>query len=190
MNFHLYAPCYTDKQIEVQLSFPPYSEDQEIIDGRQVHPSSGDAPPYSTHQLSSHTLNVPHPGMKPPAPVFVGTTPQEEQRSTQQHYQRPQWLSMCTTVPGSRPPTHVAAIGPNTHLQSAATHYTAHLQVGGTSHYQPLTGKHCLKGFLLFSNQTLHYSSCSEPACRWSFSHSRSSFSTLSNKHRQYYYYR
>ena len=143
----------TDKQIDVQLSFPPYSEDQEIIDGRQVHPSSC-LPPYSTHQLSLH---VPYSEMKPPTPMFMGTTLQEEQRSTQQHYQRPQWLSMC---PGSRPPTHavtsqphygtmvptahVAAIGPNSHLQSAATHYPAQLQVGGTNQYQSLTGKHCL----------------------------------------------
>lgn len=138
----------------MQLSFPPYSEDQEIIDGRQVHSSSW-LPPYSTHQLSSHTLNVPYSEMKPPTPVFMGTTPLQEQRPTQQHYQRPQWLSMC---PGSRPPTHavtsqphygtmvsnahVAAIGPNSHLQSAATHYPAQLQVGGTSQYQ--RGKHCL----------------------------------------------
>ena len=146
----------TDQQIEVQLSFPPYSEIQEIIDGRQVHPSNS-APPYSTHKLSSHALNVPH---SPLAPVFMGTTLVEQQWSTQQHYQRPQWLSMCPTVPGSRPPTHavtsqphygtlvsnahVAAIGPNSHLQSAATHYPAQLQVGETSQYQPLTGKHGL----------------------------------------------
>ena len=145
----------TDKQIEVQLSFPPYSEVQEIIDGRQVHPS-GSVPPYSTHQLSSHTLPVPHSEMKPPAPVFMGTTPLEQQWPTQ-HYQQPQWLSMRPTVPGSRPPTHavtlqphcgtmvsnahVATIGPNNHLQSAATHYLAQLQAGGTSQYQPLTGK-------------------------------------------------
>ena len=146
----------TDKQIDVQLSFPPYNEDQEIIDGRQVHPSSW-LLPNSTHQLSSHALPVPHSGMKPLAPVFMGTTLQEEQRSTQQHYQQPQWLSMC---PGSRPLTHavtsqphygtmvsnahVATIGGNSHLQSAATHYSAQLQVGGTSQYQPLTGKPCL----------------------------------------------
>ena len=130
---------HTDKQIDVQLSFPPYSEIQEIIDGRQTHPSSW-LPPYSTHQLSGHALNVSHSGMKPPAPVFMGSTLLQEQRTTQ-HYQRPQWLSMCTTVPGSRPPTHavtlqphyetkvptahVAAIGVNNHLQSESTPYSA-----------------------------------------------------------------
>ena len=126
----------TDKQIEVQLSFPSYSQDQEIIDGRQVHPSSW-LLPNSTHQLSSHTLPVPHSGMKPLAPVFMGSTLLQEQRPTQ-HYQQPQWLSMCQTVPGSRPPTHavtsqphmvptahVAAIGVNSHLQSESTPYSA-----------------------------------------------------------------
>ena len=128
---------HTDQQIEVQLSFPPYSEIQEIIDGRPVHPSNS-APPHSTHKLSSHALNVPH---SPLAPVFMGTTLVEQQWSTQQHYQRPQWLSMCPTVPGSRPPTHaftlqphygtmvsnahVATIGPNSHLQSESTSYSA-----------------------------------------------------------------
>ena len=72
----------TDKQIEVQLSFPPYSEDQEIIDGR--HQTSNSASPHSTHKLSSHALNVPH---SPLAPVFMGTTLVEQQWSTQQHYQ-------------------------------------------------------------------------------------------------------
>ena len=127
----------TDKQIEVQLSFPPYNGIQQIIDGRQVHSSSW-LPPYSTHQLSGHTLPVTYSGRNALAPVFMGTTLLEEQRSTQQHYQRPQWLSMCQTVPGSRPPTHavtsqphmvptahVAAIGVNSHLQSESTPYSA-----------------------------------------------------------------
>ena len=130
-----YILLFTGKQQEVQLSFPPYSEVQEIIDGRQVH-SSNWLPPYSTHQL---TLNVPHSGRKPPAPVFMGTTSLQEQRPT--HYQQPQWISMRPTVPGSRPPTHavtlqphygtmvsnahVAAIGANNHLQSESTPYSA-----------------------------------------------------------------
>ena len=135
-----YILLFTGKQQQVQLSFPPYSEDQEIIDGRQVHPSNW-LPPYSTHQLSGHALNVPHSGMKPPAPVFMGSTLLEQQQSTQQQYQQPQWSSICPTVPGSRPLTHavtlqphyetmvptahVAAIGANNHLQSESTPYSA-----------------------------------------------------------------
>ena len=156
-----------DKQLEVQLSFPPHNEDQEIIIGSQVYPSGSAIPPHSTHKPSSHTLTVPHSEMKSLAPVFMGTTLLEQQAppqrppqrppAPQQYYQQPQWFSMCPTNPDSRPATyavtsqpyyetkepiaHVATIGPNSHLQSASTHYPAQLQVGGMRQYQPLTGE-------------------------------------------------
>ena len=106
----------TDKQLEVQLSFPPHSEDQEIIIGSQVYPSGNAIPPHSTHKPSSHTLSVPHSDMKPLAPVFMGTTLLEQQRPPQQSQQ----FSMCQTVPGSRQPTPGFI-----HLQSECTPYSA-----------------------------------------------------------------
>ena len=153
-----------DKQLEVQLSFPPHNEDQEIIIGSQVYPSGRAIPPHSTHKPSNHTLSVPHSDMKPLAPVFMGTTLLEQQappqRPPQQYYQQPQWFSTCPTNPDSRPVTyvvalqphyetkeptaHVATIGPNSHLQSVSTHYPAQLQVGEMRQHQPLTGEHCL----------------------------------------------
>ena len=156
---------HIDKQLEVQLSFPPHSEDQEIIIGSQVYPSGNAVhTPHSTHKPSSHTLIVPHSDMKSLAPVFMGTTLLEQQappqRPPQQYYQQPQWFSMHPTNPDSRPATyvvtsqphyetkeptaHLATIGPNSHLQSVSTHYPAQLQVGGMRQYQPLTGEHCL----------------------------------------------
>ena len=56
-----------DKQLEVQLSFPPHNEDQEIIIGSQVYPSGSAIPPHKPSRHMRQTV----PGSRQPTPGFI-----------------------------------------------------------------------------------------------------------------------
>ena len=94
------------KDVEVKLSFPPYGETQEIVDGKQAsnYLSSTSATPVTapvtcsgntpTTPLSFVVAQRKKPGM---APVFMGTALLEQQRCTL--HQQPQKPCAATALP-------------------------------------------------------------------------------------------
>ena len=126
------------KDDEVRLSFPPYGEIQEIVDGKQAssYLSSTTATPLTapvTGSGNTPTTPLPFvvaqrkkPGM---APVFMGTALLEQQRCTL--HQQPQQPSATTALP-----LNGGTLSTLPQRQHSQTSVIPQTHLSGTSQYQ------------------------------------------------------